>query len=299
MTRTGLTTPSGGPVIVAEADLRLEIERPGEAPVTARIHGSGSRLTMEVDQPGAFAGADDSSSLRGIAEGLASVGVSVRVESRGQHLVTVGATRAPWWHRRVTGSRRIRLGSVGGVITAARARTQRTASILPSPACSRRARCGLSSPPCSCRPGVPWAPPTPPTAPAVPASSSRGTTRSVTSARRRTGCGETTVIGSDPDCDVVLAGLEPRHAIIDHAEGDEYVVTASGGDTRVHGAGALGQVLRTGARLDLGDHTLVFYREEYADHGRPFGGRIGGELGHQLPQPSREELQARSEDPPA
>ena len=104
--------------------------------------------------------------------------------------------------------------------------------------------------------------------------------------------GETTVIGSDPGCDVVLAGLEPRHAIIDHAEGDEYVVTAAGGDTRVHGAGALGQVLRTGARLDLGDHTLVFYREEYADHGRPFGGRIGGELGHQQPQPSREELRA-------
>lgn len=299
MTRTGLTTPSGGPVIVAEADLRLEIERPGEAPVTARIHGSGSRLTMDVDQPGAFAGADDASSLRGIAEGLASVGVSVRVESRGQHLVTVGATRAPWWHRRVTGSRRIRLGSVGGVLTAARARTRRAESILPS---------SSMLPPSTVRPLFPTV--------QLQARRAVGTTHApdgsggprlvlawdYTLGEERPPTywlGETTVIGSDPDCDVVLAGLEPRHAVIDHVEGDEYVVTASGGDTRVHGAGALGQVLRTGARLDLGDHVLVFYREEYADHGRPFGGRIGGELGHQLSQPSREELRAGSEDPPA
>ncbi len=106
---------------------------------------------------------------------------------------------------------------------------------------------------------------------------------------------ETTVIGSDPGCDVVLAGLAPRHAVIDHVAGDEYVVTSAGGQTRVHGAGALGQVLRTGARLDLGEHTLVFYREEFADHGRPFGGRLGGELGRQRPQPSYDEL-ARDEE---
>ena len=32
---------------------------------------------------------------------------------------------------------------------------------------------------------------------------------------------------------------------------------------------------------------MSFYREEYADHGRPYGGRIGGEIGHQRPQPAR------------
>jgi hypothetical protein len=36
---------------------------------------------------------------------------------------------------------------------------------------------------------------------------------------------------------------------------------------------------------------LTFVREEYADHGRPYGGRIGGELGRQRRQPSRERLQ--------
>lgn len=46
-------------------------------------------------------------------------------------------------------------------------------------------------------------------------------------------------------------------------------------------------VLRTGSRVDLGRWTVTFYREEYADHGRPFGGRIGGELGHQRVQPQR------------
>ena len=32
---------------------------------------------------------------------------------------------------------------------------------------------------------------------------------------------------------------------------------------------------------------MSFYREEYADHGRPYGGRAGGEIGHQRPQPAR------------
>ncbi len=292
-------TPAGTPAIVAEADLHLQIERPDEAPVNARVHGSGSFLTMEVDNPGAFAGSQDTGSLRDIARVLASLGICLRVESSGRHLITVGATRAPWWHRRVTGSKRIRLGSFRGVVTTAWARAKRPESILPS---------SQMLPPDTVRPLFPTL--------ALQARRAVGTTHAADGSggprlvlawdyvlgdeRPPTyWLGETTVVGSDPDCDIVLAGLEPRHAVIDHAEGDEYVVTASGGDTRVHGAGALGQVLRTGARLDLGDHTLVFYREEYADHGRPFGGRIGGELGHQLPQPSREELQARSEDPPA
>jgi hypothetical protein len=290
MTRPGLLTPDGTPALFAEADLRLEIERPGSTPVAAHLHGVGSLLTMEVDEPGAFAGAEDAGPLRDMAEGLAAVGVCVRVESRGEHLITLGATRAPWWHRRVTGSRRIRLGSLRGLLTAARARARREDPVLPPAAIM---------PPGTVRPLFP-----------TMLLKSR---RPVGTTHAPDGSGgprlvlawdytlgderpptywlqETTVIGSDPACDVVLSGLEPRHAVIDHASGDEYVVTAAGGRTRVHGAGALGQVLRTGARLEVGDHTLVFYREEYADHGRPYGGRVGGELGHQRPQPSYDEL---------
>jgi hypothetical protein len=72
-----------------------------------------------------------------------------------------------------------------------------------------------------------------------------------------------------------------------HDDEDEYVVVAVDGPVRVHGAPVTRQVLRTGARVDLGGRSLVFRREEYADHGRPYGGRIGGELGRQRRQPPR------------
>ncbi len=40
---------------------------------------------------------------------------------------------------------------------------------------------------------------------------------------------------------------------------------------------------------------MSFFREEYADHGRPYGGRIGGELGHQRTQPSRTDIRRHEE----
>lgn len=43
-------------------------------------------------------------------------------------------------------------------------------------------------------------------------------------------------------------------------------------------------VLRTGARVQMGQWSMAFFREEFADHGRPFGGRSGGELAYQRPQ---------------
>lgn len=283
-------------LLTTEADLHLEIERPDRSSVHAHLHGAGSRLTMEVDRPGAFAGADDAPALRDVAEGLASLGVSVRVEHRGQHLVTIGDTRAPWWHRRVTGSRRIRLGSLGGVLTTARSRARRTESILPSatmlppgtvtplfptvqlhkhrPVGTTHAEDGAGGP----RLVLAW-------------DYTMGDERAPTYWLE-----ERTVIGSDEACDIVLPGLRGQHAVVEHVAGDEYAVTTVGGETRVHGAGAEGQTLRTGARIEVGHHTLVYYREEYADHGRPYGGRIGGELGHQQPQPSREELQSQREE---
>ena len=68
---------------------------------------------------------------------------------------------------------------------------------------------------------------------------------------------------------------------------DEYVVHALDPDTRVNGARVDQQFLRTGSRLRVGRWTLAYSRDEYADHGRPHGGRIGGELGRQQPQPPR------------
>ncbi|GAA4364426.1 FHA domain-containing protein [Paeniglutamicibacter cryotolerans] len=92
-------------------------------------------------------------------------------------------------------------------------------------------------------------------------------------------------IGSSPDAGLVLPGLEPVHARIVHNDLDEYVLIANG---PVGGSAGFrpgrDYTLRSGARIELGDWRLVFFREEYADHGRPFGGRNGGELSFQRPQ---------------
>jgi len=98
-----------------------------------------------------------------------------------------------------------------------------------------------------------------------------------------------TSIGSAPACDLQLDGLARRHAEIRRNEADEYVLVDLSRDrsTRVNGAPVTAHTLRTGMRVQLGGWTMSYYREEYADHGRPYGGRIGGELGHQRAQPRR------------
>ncbi|MFC4137498.1 FHA domain-containing protein [Microbacterium sp. GCM10011525] len=108
-----------------------------------------------------------------------------------------------------------------------------------------------------------------------------------------------TRIGSDAGNDLVLDGADPVHATIVHDERDEYVLTLHGegemnalpeGDSRT-------EILRTGARFTIADWTLVFMREEYADHGRPFGGREGGELSDQPPQSERPDYTVPGDEP--
>ena len=72
------------------------------------------------------------------------------------------------------------------------------------------------------------------------------------------------------------------------------VVDLGGGPLRVNGEPvARGSCARP--RASGSDAwTMTFYREEYADHGRPYGGRIGGELGHQRPQPGRHRVDQRT-----
>lgn len=87
-----------------------------------------------------------------------------------------------------------------------------------------------------------------------------------------------TVIGSGQDADLRLEGLAARHAEIRRDERDEYVYTDLGSEApgRVDGQVVSGKPLRTGDRIELGDWTLSYFREEFADHGLPFGGRHGG-----------------------
>ena len=90
-------------------------------------------------------------------------------------------------------------------------------------------------------------------------------------------------IGSDDSVDLQLPGLDGVHAEIVHNDRDEYVLVRHGKVTGSFGPGSA-SVLRTGSRLQMGQWCLAFFREEFADHGRPFGGRSGGEFAYQRPQ---------------
>ncbi|QAY61391.1 hypothetical protein ET475_16360 [Microbacterium protaetiae] len=106
--------------------------------------------------------------------------------------------------------------------------------------------------------------------------------------------GELITIGSAADADIRLEGVDPIAGEIRHDDRDEFVfVPHAAGETNARlqpmstAEGQDGEVLRTGARFTLGDWTFVFMREEFADHGRPYGGREGGEGQTQPEQPER------------
>ncbi len=284
-----------------EADLTFSVDVPGDRTVTGVLTGSGTALELTVSDPLVFAGRSDARAVRGIAASLASRGVSLTVVAPSGPLVTLGAPRTPWWQRRVTGSRHIRIERGAGLWSLARGRARATAGALPAsdlvppamvwppaPTFLRRPRTvstthdpdGGGNPRLVLTPRI---------------DGPSGGSRQVFALRR-----DVTTIGSDPDSDIVLPGLSARHAEVRHDEQDEFVLVRLGqrGETLVNGAPVDSAVLRTASRVRLGEVTMSFYREEYADHGRPYGGRIGGELGRQRPQPPRPSPAGRPVPPP-
>ncbi len=276
-----------------EADVCFSVETPDQQRVAGSLTGSGSDLELRISDAAAFAGGADAAGVRLLAEELADLGLVVRVSDiDGAPLVTLGAVRSPWWQRPVTRSAHLRVAGLRGLATAARGRLRRDDARLPGS--------GLVPP------RTPY--------PVAPTFLRRPVRRVTTTHDPGRGGGprlvevpvdgvvrsphpvhwlqrQTTTIGSDPSCDVVLSGLAPLHAEVRHDEADEFVLVAHDARVRVHGERVTTKVLRTAARVDLGPRTLTFVREEYADHGRPFGGRIGGELGVQRRQPPRSSLQ--------
>jgi hypothetical protein len=89
-----------------------------------------------------------------------------------------------------------------------------------------------------------------------------------------------TRIGSDPSNDLCLPGLAALHAEIHRNDADDYVLRTCSpfGQMRVHGRTATVAELHSGVRIELGPWVLSYARSEFADHGRPSGGRQGGEL---------------------
>jgi hypothetical protein len=278
------------PVRVA-ADLRFSVELPGHGPVSGTVTGSGSRLEVRLSDPAYFAGGRDAGHLRRLAAGLAERGITVVVIAGDVVLLEVGATRAPWWQRTLSRSPHLRVVSVRGAMTGAvgRLRGSATAAVLPG---------SELLPPTTLFPLVPTFGPS-----ARPVTTTRDPRRGgnprlvLTTGNARLPAdrrvvfplrGDVVTIGSDPGCDIRLDDLEAVHAVVVHDEDDELVVhdRSAEATTTVNGARVQrgGRVLRTGARVSVGHWTLVYRRAEYADHGRPFGGRIGGELGHQRSQ---------------
>jgi hypothetical protein len=277
------------PELSIEADLRFSVELPGERTVGGVLTGSGTALELTVSDPLVFAGRGDAHAVRGIATALAARGVSVTVVAPSGPLVTLGAPRTPWWQRRVTGSRHIRIERGAGLWSLARGRARATAGALPA---------SDLVPPAMVWPPAPTFLRRPRTVSTTHDPEGGGRPRLVLTPRAGLGADgsrqvfllrpEVTTIGSAPDSDIRLPGLAPRHAEVRHDQRDEFVLVRLGDqETLVNGASVDRSVLRTATRVRLGEVTLSFYREEYADHGRPYGGRVGGELGHQKPQPPR------------
>ncbi len=274
--------------VTIAADLDFRVEVPGGSTVHGHVQGAGNDLVVRVDDPSIFAGRSDAPAIRAMAAGLARRGLRVRVVDGQHHLITLGAVRTSWWQRRLTGSRHIRLGSVRGAWTGARSRAGSDRAVLPD---------ATLAPPATPFPMAPTFQRRPrrqvtTTHDPLHGGNPRLTLVSTDGVHHAhppvhyLGDGVTT-IGAGETCDIRLPHLADLHARLSHDAEDEIVIEAHDPDTRVHGRRVRSQILRTGSRVDLGAWTFTFSREEYADHGRPYGGRIGGELGRQRPQPPR------------
>ena len=261
-----------------------------DPPFEGTITAEGSEIRITVSDPSRLPGNGRRtlSELTTVADALAARGISVRLEGPDGPILQLGSVKRNALQRIVTGSPHIRLGSVAAL----------------APLLVRRGNRATAFP-------VP--PETP--LPLVP-TVNRVVRRRVTTTHYTPGSGrprlifaigsstwdgkaprefdllpERTVIGSGEEADLRLPGLGPVHAEIRHEGDDEYVLYAfestGGGGARDQGGRGGGRILRTGARIEMGDWRLAYFRAEFADHGRPYGGRVGGELARQRKQAPR------------
>lgn len=271
------------------ADLRVSLDLDGRV-VQMSVTGEGRELVLSVDDPSIFAGRADATTVRRAARELASLGLMVRVrDDQGRSLIRMGRVRVPWWQRLATRSPHMRVTGGRGILAASKGLLGSSTGALPAngllppttpwpltPTLMRRPVRHASTTHDPLRGGSPRLVEVPADGVWVPELPVHWLNRE----------GRTT-FGSAEDCDVRLPGLAPHHAVVEHTEDDEFMVLAHEGEVRVHGAAVHQTVLHTSARVQIGDVMLAFSRDEHADHGRPHGGRIGGEAGRQRSQPPR------------
>ncbi len=279
------------------ADLSFSVQAPaardGETVVSGTVTGEGPHVDVTLDDVSSVSTGIPGKTRRTLVRSgraaaalVAEHGITVTLRDPQGPLVSVGAVRPTLLTRMLTRSPHLRIHSWSRAIALLRTRRRDSAislaELLP--------------------PGTPW-PPTPTfrmrrrilrtthdprgggrprLVLSVGEAPVLGATGRVFYLKRGT-----STIGSDPSCDLVLSGLEAHQAeVVRMPEEDEYVLVAksAAGLTRVNGEVPDGQLLRTGSRIQLGEWTVSYSREEYADHGRPFGGRAGGEFSRQKPQ---------------
>lgn len=279
-----------------DADLTLQVDTglaeddPGRR-LSARLTGSGTTVTLTLDGLGqmplgmGYRRAADP--VRDLARLLADEGLTVVVAGAGGPLVSLGRVRQRIGDRVLTGSSHITVHDRRSALRMLRLRGDTGAPSLTS----------------LVPPSTPW-----PMAPTLtPPRRRRVTTthdplgggdprlvyyltppeqggeRRVLHLRR----GTTTVGGGAGD-DLRVPGLRPGHLRVErNRETDEYeVVPVTDATTLVSGHPVTEPVrLRTGTVVRVGQLSLAYVRDEYADHGRPYGGREGGEFSRQRPQP--------------
>ncbi len=275
-----------------EADIAFSMERGGSddhepQTVTGTVTGSGHHIEVHCDDVGALSSGSSVRDARQIAAALAGEGLSVALVGKDGPIVTIGDVKAGLLARAATRSRHIRIDSLKAATNLARSRGtggKARGSLLPPPTLwpiaptfrwSRRRPTTTHDPAGGGRPRLVFS---------MGAAATSGGQRRVFDLPK-TG----TSIGSNEFADLRLSGVAPEQARVRRDSGtDEYILVALGGEipTKVNGVRVTTeQVLRTGSRVEMGPWTMVYSREEFADHGRPYGGRAGGEFSRQRDQP--------------
>lgn len=275
-------------------DMDLSVEQVGpddDTPMRFTVQAAGQEIVITFDDTHGLGALSrhDLTHLGPLADGLARRGISVRVVGPKGTLVQLGDVKSGPVGRAIAGSPHIKLGRLSALFAEVQHREQGKAS--------------------------PFTVPPPTLFPVIP-TLARGVRRRVTTTHYIPGSGRPrlifavgsgdwndsrprefdllpgrTTIGSGPDADLRLDGLEKLHAEIRHNEDDEYVLysfaATGGGRPNLPHSKQDARILRTGSRIEIGPWRLAYYREEFADHGRPFGGRQGGEYAFQRQQPIR------------
>ena len=278
------------PSIRLAADLSFRSTASDGSPgVAGTVTANETTINVDVSTPVSGVGKSTKRMVRHIASSLAQRQLRLVVNGPGGMVVALGDVPTLRWQRLLTRSPHIRLGNLRDV--------RRMLSGGRVDASRDRGSALVSTPPPTMFPLFPTVStlgPRPVTTTHDPRGG--GMPRLIFASSPWPQAGEVrrvayltkprTTFGSAGDCDVVIAGLEPLHAVVERTDEDEYLLThlASSGTSTIAGIPAQRSLLRTSSRVSLGATNFTYFREEYADHGRPYGGRLGGEIGYQRPQ---------------